>query len=464
MTNRKTAIRYIALVGLIIASGLAGAISYGIMAAGVLTATISVVAAPFIAPVVGGVAVASLIASVGVHIGAAIVYVGSQWPSDTPAKVAAAHASPAAAPIKVNLAPMTTAQQGAFNSRKTAAATAKNTTPTPAIPATGQDAAATACQGKLAASFAWVQSQGRHPSYVVLPDDGSGTRSCQITCNDGYAGGACGLTYNASYPLTSNATYTKAVAAVICPTGSHQNGTSCQLDQDPNAAAVVNPDGKTPQFDPAGIPGDATLSPDGSTLTRTISNADGTQTRTDAVLQPDGSMNLVDSTFDPATGKTEHVGAAIDTNGVVRGIAGAESTGNYAQAPGGSGVTFPSGGSSGSQNGTGTGGSCGGTGQPACAVDFGAAGTGPDLFVLDTTEMDTAMKVGDDNFKPLLSFQMPAHSSACPTMDVPLDYFRKTGVASTSQSCDFMEKNRAAMSSVFTLMWVIAALFIVLSA
>jgi hypothetical protein len=454
------------VVGLTVSSS-AAAFSYGILAAGILVGCIAVVAAPYVAVALTAAEITGVMSTVAIHSAlAAYVFGQPVKPAATmpPVMVTMVNqAAVSAKPVKVNLSPMTAAAKTAYTTAKTVAVTAAATTPKAGAPASGQASAQSTATSNIQPGIAVLQSLNPSGHVVFNCTDnapGAYTVRCSVGCNDCY-----NLT-DAYYTSVHDSTvpYTAPVSAVNCPTGSHQVGSICTVNKDATADTVVNDGTSTPQWNPLGVPDDAVMSNDKSTISRTQVNSDGTTTTSNATLQPDGSMAIVDSTYNPATDQTAHAGYAVDTNGVIQKFAGAVSAGNLTTPN--PATTFPNGSTpngSGSSSGGGGDGGCGSVDKPNCTIDFGTPDAGPALPAVDSTDYDTAFK-GSSILDGLSKFQMPAHTSACPVMAVSTEYFRKSGTVSTNGACDLIENNRATLSAIFSLIWVLAALLIVLSA
>lgn len=453
------------LVGLALAcaTGAATAFSYGILAAGVLAGAIAVVAAPYVGIALTVAQITGVMGAAAVHSALAAYIFGQPVkppPNAAPAMVTLINKAAATAkPVKVNLSPMTPAAKAKYQAAKTAAVTAASVTPTAATPPSGKGAAEASARSQLGPGLAYHQTNFSSYNYVIVCSDDTvwSNISCSVDCTNS---SNCRFQYVDGMPLVAIVNYTPSKPGVSCPAGSHQSGSACTVDKDPNADTIVNDGSPTPQWNPAGMPDDGKLSDDGSTLCRGQANADGTTTSSCATLQPDGSLNMVDSTFDPKVGQTVHSGYAVDTNGVVQGTGAAVSPGNYSGVPGG-GITFPNGNNP-NGVGQGGGGGCGSAEKPNCDINFGTPDAGPAVADADPGEFVAAMST--TVFDGLLAFKLPDHASKCPTMDVSTEYFRKSGVASTAKACDFVDLNRATLSSIFMLIWAIAALFLILSA
>lgn len=465
MIGRKFIRRALVALTFVGVSGSAAAFSYGILAAGVLVAAIAVVAAPYVGIALTAAEIAGVMGAATVHSAVAAYVFGQPLkpsPSMPPVMVSMINAAPnTGKPVKVNLAPMSAAAKSKFQAAKTAQTAAAAVTPAPATPASGKEAAEASARSQLQAALAYYKGYGSN-----------GSANIGIECTDQAPTNYrmdCGVVCYSScqvppyqYPTGASVNYTAPKPAVNCPTGSHQVGSACAVNNDPSQDTVVNDGSSTPQWNPAGFPDDARLSADGSTLSRAQSNSDGTTTSSNVTLQPDGSLNIVDSTYNPATGQTVHTGYAVDTNGVVQSVGAAVSPGNFSGLPN-TGVTFPNGNTPNGTGGSGGGGGCGSKEKPNCDINFGTPDAGPVIPGADSSEADAAL--GTTVFDGLTSFQLPAHASECPTMSVPTDFFGKAGNSvSTQAACDFVDTNRASLSSIFILIWAIAALLLILSA
>ncbi|MBN3784575.1 hypothetical protein G3O06_44775 [Burkholderia sp. Ac-20345] len=104
--------------------------------------------------------------------------------------------------------------------------------------------------------------------------------------------------------------------------------------------------------------------------------------------------------------------------------------------------------------------SCGGPGQPPCEVDWGsyAGSAQPSLESTPTIAMILGPIM---NMLPgFKGFQMPAHTGVCPT-----GTFSMFGHSYTmDQHCTLFEQNRPAIGAAFALVFLLASVFIVLTA
>lgn len=69
-----------------------------------------------------------------------------------------------------------------------------------------------------------------------------------------------------------------------------------------------------------------------------------------------------------------------------------------------------------------------------------------------------------DTFSPLLSWQLPAHSSACPTPDLSFTVFGSYNHLILDSHCTIFESVKGTLSTVMIAVWLIVAMFIVLGA
>lgn len=316
------------------------------------------------------------------------------------------------------------------------------------------------CAGAVAGPWSFDTASGQ---WVATETCGNGT----VTVNRYTAttGGTCpgGSTFTTS---GVNAGY--CVAAATCPTGYVVSGSSCALS---DASVVQKPaDGKaeirrsgnvfyTDARDTAdGLPPGVTVATDKvtavsndgqKTVTATIA-ADGSTKVVETVARTDGS-GLTDvrttgmSAPNASTGAVEVTGTKVET---FSGTGSQQTT----EKP-----TFPSDYSK--------------TGEAQTAGDSIVATLGPKLDKITETgadpgdplqpqgsEFDQAFFNG--TFNNLLGWQVPAHSSQCPTSS-----FDWNGQAYTINShCQMVADHFSGLSAVMSVVWTIVALFILLGA
>ncbi|KVE70721.1 hypothetical protein [Burkholderia vietnamiensis] len=172
--------------------------------------------------------------------------------------------------------------------------------------------------------------------------------------------------------------------------------------------------------------------------------------------------------YTPTVGDALGVGSGSGTQGQ-SGVGGSLGSLPIHNTPGSSdptpGVNPGTGSGTGSGTGTGTGtgssgSQCGAPGQPPCEVDFGANPNTPQPSLENTPTIQMILGPIFNMLPGFNSFQVPAHTGVCPTAT-----FAMFGRSYTmDQHCTLFEQNRTAINAMFAMVFVLASVFIVLSA
>ncbi|CAB3762447.1 hypothetical protein [Paraburkholderia humisilvae] len=105
-------------------------------------------------------------------------------------------------------------------------------------------------------------------------------------------------------------------------------------------------------------------------------------------------------------------------------------------------------------------GQCGAPGEPACEVDWGTNPGTPEPTLESTPTIDMILGPIVNMLPGFRSFQLPAHTGTCPVAT-----FSIFGNSYTmDQHCTLFEQNRTAISAAFALVFLLASVFIVLTA
>lgn len=114
----------------------------------------------------------------------------------------------------------------------------------------------------------------------------------------------------------------------------------------------------------------------------------------------------------------------------------------------------------GTGTGTGTGTQCGAPGQPACKVDLGPDPNTSQPSLENTPTIQMILGPVLNILPGFSSWHVPAHSAVCPTATFAMFDHTYT----MDQHCTIFEQNRSVISAGFSLLFALAAVFIVLTA
>ena len=180
--------RIVAALVMVCATGSAAAFSYGILAAGVLAGAIAVVAAPYVGIALTTAEIAGVLGSSTINSALAAYVFGQPVkpaPSMPPVMVTMINNSArTAAPVKVNLSPMSSAAKQKYQAAKQAAQTAAAVVPTSGSPASGQSSAQATASSNVQGAVRILQdaNPSGHPQTVCRDNAPTPSVRCFAAC------------------------------------------------------------------------------------------------------------------------------------------------------------------------------------------------------------------------------------------------------------------------------------------
>lgn len=269
----------------------------------------------------------------------------------------------------------------------------------------------------------------------------------------------------------------------VCPVGYTLSGTTCIL----NDARAAQPDGKedinrdggnysraSPSDADRVLTNDSIAAINGGNYQRSGYDSKGKPVHVEVMAQPTGGTTII-HTLGAAGGGygVNQTTYNINNYGVVTGVSSNSGDGKLTVSPGTAGasvsgnpgVTTPG---SGGQTGS-------GLNPPTFPSDYAKSGEAAAAAKSITDRLDNTSDVGDpvlpqdqefgdaffkDTFTSLLAWQLPAHSSACPVGSFSWD----GRIYSVDAHCQLIADHWSLLSQAMAVVWIIAALFIVLRA